>query len=308
MIDIIIPAYNAHKTIFRTLASISIQTIKNIVNVYIVDDCSQKNYHDIANFFKNTLNIIELKTEKKMGPGYARQFALDRSFSEYIVFIDADDELYNCNSLELLYNEISTNNLDLVIGLELIENNSIRSSDGTLHGKIYRRNHIYNNKIQFNNTFYSEDNSFHKLVLNTTNKIKIIDKLTYVYIDNKRSITNNINKKVEILDGFTYNMVWLATELEKRNINREKIIKIIIQSYLYLYKEISNDKKTNYSLLYNLPYNFETYLKKYRKEINNQVLLYNISIFFGLNSIYNKCILNDFNNFRKHFTIEEVIK
>ena len=38
MIDIIIPAYNAHDTIEKSLMSISMQTIKEKLNVYIIDD------------------------------------------------------------------------------------------------------------------------------------------------------------------------------------------------------------------------------------------------------------------------------
>ena len=38
MIDIIIPAYNAHETISRTLYSICYQTISKRLNVYLIND------------------------------------------------------------------------------------------------------------------------------------------------------------------------------------------------------------------------------------------------------------------------------
>ncbi|MCI8777804.1 MAG: glycosyltransferase family 2 protein [Bacilli bacterium] len=60
MIDIIIPAYNAKETIFKTLASISLQTIKNCLNVYIVNDASDYNYQEEISFLKNWINIVEL--------------------------------------------------------------------------------------------------------------------------------------------------------------------------------------------------------------------------------------------------------
>ena len=37
-IDVIIPAYKAHKTIIRTLSSLLMQTIKKDIDVFIVDD------------------------------------------------------------------------------------------------------------------------------------------------------------------------------------------------------------------------------------------------------------------------------
>ena len=85
MIDVIIPAYNAHDTLFQTLANLAIQTIKDKMIVYIIDDNSNKNYHDIVLFFKDKLKIIELRTPKNGGPGKARQFGIDNSKSEYII-------------------------------------------------------------------------------------------------------------------------------------------------------------------------------------------------------------------------------
>ena len=38
MIDVIIPAYNAHKTIEQTLCSIAYQEIADEINVYIVNE------------------------------------------------------------------------------------------------------------------------------------------------------------------------------------------------------------------------------------------------------------------------------
>ena len=42
MIDIIIPVFNAHKTIKNTLLSIMMQVNINDINVYLIDDESEK--------------------------------------------------------------------------------------------------------------------------------------------------------------------------------------------------------------------------------------------------------------------------
>ena len=57
MIDIIIPAYNAHNTIEKTLLSIVMQNICDKVKVYIVNDNSEQNYSLIIKKFENFLNI-----------------------------------------------------------------------------------------------------------------------------------------------------------------------------------------------------------------------------------------------------------
>ena len=46
MIDLIIPAYNAHDFISDLLFSVASQTISDKINVIIVDDCSKKDYKD----------------------------------------------------------------------------------------------------------------------------------------------------------------------------------------------------------------------------------------------------------------------
>ena len=48
MIDIIIPAYNAHETIDQTLYSINTQINKELFKVYIVNDASNQNYSNFV--------------------------------------------------------------------------------------------------------------------------------------------------------------------------------------------------------------------------------------------------------------------
>ena len=82
MIDIIIPAYNSHKTIVNTLLSINMQTIKDKVNVYIINDNSNKNYDEEVMLFKNRLNIQSIDIDKNCGPGNARNVGLNSSKGE----------------------------------------------------------------------------------------------------------------------------------------------------------------------------------------------------------------------------------
>ena len=86
MIDIIIPAYNSHTTIERTLFSIASQKNVDDLNVYIVNDASENDYSKQVEYFKKYMSIKELKLKNNVGPGLARQFGVDKSNSEYIVF------------------------------------------------------------------------------------------------------------------------------------------------------------------------------------------------------------------------------
>ena len=73
MIDIIIPCYNAHKTLGITLNSIINQSIKDIINVILVDDCSNENYNYFVETYKKYISIKEVKTKENVGAGLARE-------------------------------------------------------------------------------------------------------------------------------------------------------------------------------------------------------------------------------------------
>ena len=64
MIDVIIPCYNAHKTLSRTLDSIVKQTIKDQLNVLLVDDCSEENYNSFVDEYKDKIKISILRLKK----------------------------------------------------------------------------------------------------------------------------------------------------------------------------------------------------------------------------------------------------
>ncbi len=79
MIDIIIPAYNAHETIRKTLMSICIQNNVKDLNIYIIDDCSDEPYDYLIDEFNKYLNIKIERLNKNSGPGVARNRGLEIS-------------------------------------------------------------------------------------------------------------------------------------------------------------------------------------------------------------------------------------
>ena len=56
MIDVIIPAYNSHSTITRTLSSIAMQLNKDEIKVTIVND-GGNDYKEIVKIFEPLLDI-----------------------------------------------------------------------------------------------------------------------------------------------------------------------------------------------------------------------------------------------------------
>ena len=266
MIDIIIPVYNARKTLELTLMSIRLQTIINKINIYLIDDNSSEDYKDILNKYKD-MNIIYIKLDKNNGPAVARQKGIEMSSSKYIMFIDADDLLYDADSIKKLYNKIEED-YDYVVGITIDEKQNTQiMNESDLHGKIYKREFLLKNNIKFNNTRVHEDNYFNNLVLLYEPKQKEILENVYIYVDNKDSITNiNKEKEFENLEIYISNIKEIIEEATKRNIEKDLIIKYLIMKLKYInriYNKLSEKQQEI----------FKNWLKKYdiklEKYINN---------------------------------------
>ena len=92
-VSVIIPAYRAAATIGRALASIACQTVKPR-EVIVVDDGSDDGTAEAAEAMREDMNSIELiiLSQHNKGAGAARNKALAEASSDYIAFLDADDE------------------------------------------------------------------------------------------------------------------------------------------------------------------------------------------------------------------------
>lgn len=258
-LEIIIPAYNAHSTIIKTLDSLKIQKELPDYHITIVNDFST-NYIDIINNYKEYLNIDEIITKENLGPGGARQYGIDNTESKYIVFIDSDDYFENETSIRDLYNEIEKSNADLVISNFIYERDNIRvvkeHNPVWLHGKIYRRSFLDKHNIRFNNTRANEDNGFNSLVFLLNPLVVYLNKVTYVYHENSNSITRNNNRlyKYTGLEGYAYNINWAIEEGKKKNASERNIaiksisgLSVMYHYYIDLYDEYDVSKILKWS-------------------------------------------------------------
>lgn len=242
MIDVIIPAFNAQKTIRETLESIVKQTIKEKLKIYIVDDASENEYIEIVDEFKDRLDIGLFRLENNSGPGVARQYAIDNSNSEYIVFIDADDVFLTDESLDILYRNMEGTDNDIVISsfYEELEDNKFNKYTANylwLHGKIYKRSFIDKYNIRFANFRECEDIGFNKLFCMYNPNIKEIDEFTYIWRFNKDSITRRNNREFSFASIFGYvdNIMYALNEGIKNGCNNKNIARISYLTILDLY-------------------------------------------------------------------------
>lgn len=306
-LSIIIPAYNAKNTICMTLDSIKNQDLPILFEVIIVNDCSDYNYEQIVSTYKKSFNIREIKTDKNLGPGGARQVGIDNSFSEYIVFIDSDDYFYESNSLSKMYEEITKSNADLLISNFLYQRDDfklIKKRDFVwLHGKMYKRKFLIDNNIRFNNSRANEDNGFNRLILLLEPNCIFLDEIVYVYSENPNSITRSNNRAYKFtgIEGFCYNMNWAMDEalLRGQSENKIALLALDVLSALYIYY-LGLEKEYDVSKILEWGKNIKDKYQKYENLIEKDAYL---------EAIKNKkeFLKNDFPIDNFHISFEEFL-
>ena len=245
MIDIIIPCYNSHNTLKNTLNSIINQSIKDKLKVYLVDDCSDKNYNSFVEQYSKYIDIKEIRTKENGGAGLAREFGIQNSNSKYIMFVDSDDLLFSYRAAEFLYNEIEKG-FDYVNSIEYDEKRRKNLIlNGNVHGKIFRREYIEKNDIHFNSTRYHEDNYFTNFVVLSGAKKSLIRECTYFYTFNKDSITNE-SEEFDRLEIYFQNMRDLINIITQKEYSKVRFARYKREKYRYLrriYKTFSDEEK-----------------------------------------------------------------
>ena len=221
IISVIIPCYNAEKTIVSTLESLEKQSFKNFEVIIVNDGSIDRSHYLIEERLK--LNILNVKyiLQENFGVSVARNSALEQVTGEYIVFLDADD-VYHKDFLRFLYTYISNNNVDTVVckysrNIDSIVNsvnnnicnieklNHLELLNFFMHRKgptsfftfIYKKKIICDFNIWFNPTLkYGEDLEFTWKYLIHSKHGLFIDKALYGYSDNPSSAMNNISWRV----------------------------------------------------------------------------------------------------------------
>ena len=288
-IDLIIPCYNTHSTIKRVLCSIEMQTIKDKIQIILVDDNSNEGYDYLIPLFEG-LNIKIVKLEKNSGPGTARRKGMMAGTSKYIMFMDSDDTLTNAFAVKRMYDFIEKGGYDVIHSnfLEELEN-----GDFTKHvrdtiwvfGKMYSREFVEKNAIYFNDTRANEDTGFNAVCFHTGN-VGYLEDNTYIWHFNPNSITRRDNGIYRFtgIEGYLQNMIWAFQEIKRIGTTKEVqqgfLCDIFIATYFILLELIRwNDKRVDYDLFIKWVQDF---YKLYAKEdIDKKIFLSQSEIAVG---------------------------
>lgn len=104
MISVIIPLYNKKDSIERAIQTVLEQSFKNI-ELIIVDDGSTDESLSIVNEQYSDNEKVIIIQQNNGGPSTARNTGVRNAKGEWIVFLDADDELTE-GALQMMMNEV----------------------------------------------------------------------------------------------------------------------------------------------------------------------------------------------------------
>ena len=139
-ISIIIPVYNTGKHIKKCLDSIITQTAIIDREIIIINDGSTDNSEDlIKQYIQKHEQSANIKYYSKENEGVAktRNYGIEKSASDYIMFLDSDDYI-EPNTLEILQKHID-DGIDLIkFKLQRVDenNNIIEKVNGPVFDKI----------------------------------------------------------------------------------------------------------------------------------------------------------------------------
>ena len=224
-ISIIVPIYNAEKTLVRCLDSIKKQTYEDF-EVLLINDGSTDTSAQICQKYCEADSRFRLINQENSGPSKSRNRGIDEATSKYLSFIDSDDYV-EPNLLEEFYTAAEASSADLTIcgfyvegdfgssigklkypsgvyrnedirpiALEAIDinvGNNIRPFSWI---RFVKRECMENPRLRFNTDIYrSEDYLIWSILFARINSLCLIgDKPLYHYIENSSSITHSYVK------------------------------------------------------------------------------------------------------------------
>lgn len=216
-VSIIVPVYNAEKTLAKCLESIQQQTWNNFECLLIVDGATDSSL-SICNKFAAFDQRFFVYSQKNMGVSAARNKGIDVSIGDWITFIDSDDwvspqflssyfdgklgdvifqGIYSCsNSCKkqfLLERNIEGSFIDKAY--------SIEKGDlmGWTFNKMFKASIIRNNKIHFPiGISLREDMIFTLTFLNAANSIEYRNVAYYNYVETEGSLMTRLRPYDEL--------------------------------------------------------------------------------------------------------------
>lgn len=270
-LSIIVPVYNAERYIKDTINSILYQNYMSY-EIIIINDGSTDSSAEILNQFASTYHNVIVVHQENRGATFARNIGLNLAKGKYILFFDSDDIMMNNvlfemitlmqkEKTDLLLSDYYITDEDLNIKNEInIKNNSKNDFRCLINeipfpgNKIYKKEIIENNNIQFDNVKIGQDLNFYIKYCLFVKSVSIYSKKTVKYRVLHNSISNSYDIRIiDIIKSMQYiKDYYIKSEHADAHINflNELQLKHYVFQYSKLrYMKCSNEKKQIRELL-----------------------------------------------------------
>lgn len=208
MVSIIIPVYNAEKTLKKCLDSILNQTYTKY-EVILINDGSKDNSLEIMQEYKGKHpDIFQIHDQENVGPAVTRNRGMEHAKGEYLFFIDCDDYIDE-KYIETFVKEIEEKEVDMVIGgyrrvrsdgalifkRDAIDNPWTKYMMVAPWARVYRAESLKRNGLKFLESNIWEDVYFN-ILANLKLKVSTTDYNGYYWVYNTSSFSNTTQKKL----------------------------------------------------------------------------------------------------------------
>lgn len=290
IVSVIIPVYNAEKTLEKTLNSLVNQTYKNL-EIILVNDGSTDNSREICeNYQKKNVNIKLINKENE-GPGKARETGLKYANGNYISFVDADDYI-DTDFYNILITKLEENKANIIqCGHKVVDMND----------KCIEISNLKNEQIsgQYNNAEkYAQQKNINNFLWNKVFEKKIFEQVEFKYLyagEDACVLTqlySNANKAVTIPDRLYY-YVQTENSLCRGKYSLKKLDSVKAGEFMYNYHKNKFPDLADYYKLYicsnagqcycNLKFSDieqkEKYMQEMRKIFNKYFEITNTKLF-----------------------------
>lgn len=278
-VSIIIPVYNAKDFVDDCITNCKSQTMEDI-EIIFVDDKSTDNTVEIIKSNMVTderISLIEL--DKNYRQGYARNVAVERAESDYIMFLDVDDR-YTVDCVEKMYNKILHDNSDMTVckfytldhnNGEILKDHEFKNYtdiDEKLHDgfsyedlkpieifnkcnvvwdKIYKKSFLTENNLKFPGGMFCEDDVFSFRAIFRAKKVSVLNEYLVYYRINRSDSSSNLGDRTTFDCFKMYSMIkedlfslGLFYRLESG------FLIYYVNSFLFFYKSLKRQYKKEF--------------------------------------------------------------
>lgn len=327
LVSVIMPVYNAAPYLKKAMDSIIEQTYRNI-ELICVDDGSKDNSIEILRSYESRYGTVRIISQDNRGAGIARNVGLKEAKGKYVIFLDSDDYFDFC-LIEKLVSCAEKNIADIsickAIAIDRKDNKTDLNFNNRLFrkynakafspfevkeevltsflvepwNKLYRRDFLIKNDIEFQNLKKTNDLFFTSVSLIKAKIITLVDeKLIFYRLDNRAKYiteyedrlldhyrallkTKEAISSIDLCNEFLVSFYRMALKIILYNLSlnfSDNVRKILISLYTHeglrnlgffnrkVVSALSYIERLQIKLVYdNYPFKIQYYLYKYSK-------------------------------------------